>query len=52
MLWYRQLLNQYFAKPIQPKHMIAQMLGADMLGFKKFSKFIIILTYGRSQDFA
>lgn len=35
-LWYRQLLNQYFNKPIQPKHMIAQMLGADMLGFKKF----------------
>ena len=35
-LWYRQLLNQYFAKPIQPKHMIAQMLGADMLGFKQF----------------
>lgn len=35
-LWCRQLLNQYFAKPIQPKHMIAQMLGADMLGFKKF----------------
>ena len=35
-LWYRQLLNQYFSKPIQPKHMIAQMLGADMLGFKKF----------------
>ncbi|MCH7303493.1 stealth family protein [Acinetobacter sp. NIPH 1869] len=35
-LWYRQVLNQYFNKPIQPKHMIAQMLGADMLGFKKF----------------
>ena len=35
-LKYRQLLNQYFNKPIQPKHMIAQMLGADILGFQKF----------------
>lgn len=35
-LWYRQLLNQYFNKPIQPKHMIAQMLGADILDLKSF----------------
>lgn len=35
-LWYRQLLNQYFDKPIQPKHLIAQMLGANIIGFKKF----------------
>lgn len=35
-LKYRQFLRQYFAKPIQPKHMIAQMLAADVLGFKKF----------------
>ena len=33
---YRQLMSRQFGKPIQPKHMIAQMLGADVLGFKKF----------------
>lgn len=33
---YRQLLHRYFGKPMQPKHMTAQMLGADMLGFRKF----------------
>jgi len=35
-LKYRQFLHNQFGKPIQPKHMIAQMLGADILGFKKF----------------
>lgn len=35
-LKYRQLMIRQFGKPIQPKHMIAQMLGADVLGFKKF----------------
>lgn len=35
-LWYRKLLNKYFAKSIEPKHMIAQMLGANMLGFKNY----------------
>ncbi|HJF27780.1 stealth family protein [Acinetobacter bohemicus] len=35
-LKYRQFMNKQFAKPIQPKHMIAQMLGADILGFNKF----------------
>lgn len=35
-LKYRQFLQRQFGKPIQPKHMIAQMLGADILGFKKF----------------
>lgn len=35
-LKYRQFLQAQFGKPIQPKHMIAQMLGADILGFKKF----------------
>lgn len=35
-LKYRQFLNQKFNKPIQPKHMIAQMLSADILGMKKF----------------
>ncbi len=35
-LFYRQWLKTYFNKPIQPKHMIAQMLGADRLGFKQF----------------
>jgi hypothetical protein len=35
-LKYRQFLNQYFAKPIQPKHMIAQMLSADILGMSQF----------------
>ena len=35
-LKYRQLMSRQFGKPIQPKHMIAQMLGADVLGFKKF----------------
>ena len=35
-LKYRQLMSCQFGKPIQPKHMIAQMLGADVLGFKKF----------------
>jgi len=35
-LKYRQLMSRQFGKPIQPKHMIAQMLGANVLGFKKF----------------
>lgn len=35
-LRYRQFLNAKFNKPIQPKHMIAQMLSADILGMKKF----------------
>ncbi|OUY08674.1 stealth family protein [Acinetobacter populi] len=35
-LKYRQFLNKQFGKPIQPGHIIAQMLGADILGFKKF----------------
>lgn len=35
-LKYRQFLNAKFNKPIQPKHMIAQMLSADILGMKKF----------------
>ena len=35
-LKYRQLMRRQFGKPIQPKHMIAQMLGADVLGFNKF----------------
>ncbi len=35
-LKYRQFLNVKFNKPIQPKHMIAQMLSADILGMKKF----------------
>ena len=35
-LKYRQFLYKQFGKPIQPKHMIAQMLGADILGFKQF----------------
>lgn len=35
-LKYRQFLNRNFNKPIQPGHVIAQMLGADILGFKKF----------------
>ena len=35
-LKYRQLMSRQFGKPIQPKHMIAQMLGADILGFNKF----------------
>lgn len=35
-LKYRQFLKQQIGKPIQPKHMIAQMMGADILGFKQF----------------
>lgn len=35
-LKYRQFLQKQFNKPIQPKHMIAQMLSADILGMKKF----------------
>lgn len=35
-LKYRQFLQQRFGKPIQPKHMIAQMLGADILGLQRF----------------
>ena len=35
-LKYRQFLNTQFNKPIQPKHMIAQMLSADILGMNKF----------------
>ena len=34
-LKYRQFLNKQFGKPLQPKHMIAQMLSADHVGFKK-----------------
>lgn len=34
-LKYRQFLNKQFGKPLQPKHMIAQMLSADRVGFKK-----------------
>lgn len=41
-LKYRQFLQAQFGKPIQPKHMIAQMLGADILGFKSSLKFTII----------
>lgn len=35
-LKYRKFMSRQFDKPIQPKHMIAQMLGADILGFNKF----------------
>ena len=35
-LKYRQFLQKQFNKPVQPKHMIAQMLSADILGMKKF----------------
>lgn len=35
-LKYRKFLNRNFNKPIQPGHVIAQMLGADILGFKEF----------------
>lgn len=35
-LKYRQFLQAKFNKPIQPKHMIAQMRSADILGMKKF----------------
>lgn len=35
-LKYRQFLHAKFNKPIQPKHMIAQMRSADILGMKKF----------------
>ena len=35
-LKYRQFLNRNFNKPIQPGHVIAQMLGADVLGFREF----------------
>jgi len=35
-LKYRKFLNRHFNKPIQPGHVIAQMLGADILGFKDF----------------
>lgn len=35
-LKYRQFLHKQFNKPIQPKHMIAQMLSADILGMNKF----------------
>lgn len=35
-LKYRQFMSAKFGKSIQPKHMIAQMLGADILGFNKF----------------
>lgn len=34
-LKYRQFLNKQFGKPLQPKHMLAQMLSADHLGFHK-----------------
>ena len=32
----RKILNKFFHKPIQPSHVIAQMLGADILGFDHF----------------
>lgn len=35
-LKYRQFLSRQLGTPMQPKHMIAQMLGADILGFNKF----------------
>ncbi len=35
-LKYRQFLSKNFNKPIQPKHMIAQMLSADILGMNQF----------------
>ena len=35
-LKYRKFLNKHFNKPIQPGHVIGQMLGADILGFKEF----------------
>lgn len=35
-LKYRQFLQSSFSKPIQPKHMIAQMLSADILGMRQF----------------
>ena len=35
-LKYRQFMSRQLGQPIQPKHMIAQMLGADILGFNKF----------------
>ena len=35
-LKYRKFLNRHFNKPIQPGHVIGQMLGADILGFKDF----------------
>lgn len=35
-LKYRKFMSRQFDKPIQPKHMIAQMLGADILGFNQF----------------
>lgn len=35
-LKYRQFLHAKFAKPVQPKHMIAQMLSADILGMNQF----------------
>jgi hypothetical protein len=34
-LKYRKFLNKKFGKPLQPKHMVAQMLSADRLGFSK-----------------
>lgn len=33
---YRQFLQRQFGKPVQPKHLIAQMMSADMLGLKQF----------------
>ncbi|WP_010112650.1 Stealth CR1 domain-containing protein [Acinetobacter sp. P8-3-8] len=33
---FRQMLNQYFGKKLQPKYTIAQMLSADMLDFNKY----------------
>ncbi|KAF7276596.1 hypothetical protein GWI33_010047 [Rhynchophorus ferrugineus] len=35
-LMYRKLLQQWFDKPIQPRHTISQMLGADILGFQRY----------------
>jgi hypothetical protein len=35
-LKYRQFLQRQTGKPVQPKHMIAQMLSADVLGMNRF----------------
>lgn len=35
-LKYRQFLSRQFNQPVQPKHMIAQMLSADILGMNQF----------------
>ena len=47
-LKYRQFLNKNFAKPLQPKHMVAQMLSADRVGFH--NKFFEIHHYPHIVD--